>query len=892
MAVIQDININVHGQPSEKRLQTFLRLSQNENGRMINFRVLGPPLPSNCTATFSGTKPDGNVYSTTGTVTGNFVVVQEDIQMTAVAGVWDAKLDIVNGSHNIMTALIRVVVDADVVDPDAIASDSQLQGLVAETKYYAEHARTDAYGSPLVAALKADMTDKTRVYVYTGSESNMTAGNWYYWNGSAWTSGGVYNAVAVQTDTTLSVPGKAADGKATGDALSELREDLSVIVNDVDFNLFDRLTLEQGNISNAGIKDTSANYVSSKPIACANVEYIKMYSENAYWGKVFCLDGNGAVIHILGWFYLEFDTCVKIPNDTVYVRFSFCKDAYNPSAFAVADADYSIIAYTFGNYERYRAGNISDIDSFLKSRMTFNSNFRTPSSVESPFIIAPERPTGTLYKKRCVMSVQTVLPFDIDLNMSSDFGVKIQLYSDTTGEYGSYLSNSAEYKSAKITIPKNTAFTLMFFKVDYSAFELADLLSAISFTKAEYISIDDKFTWDQLALGNSSPSWVNNRILSDRIPVSWFDAIKISVDDGYSYGISGFSNPSGFPRILDVTGVWTTSEMIYTASELTGKGVYYIAFILRDNNNSVIGTDAKTKLHIDIIPSGNTLTLGASLYDTEYSGAKVQCKKHKMRIVEMFLADKVVADASTASMNGMAVYDGVMFQFFHGDFVNLRDMASGASIAKLTVDADHADCVQISNEFYSENDEFPLFYSSSDTNPALVKVNRITRLGSTLIRTYSFPIDKTGYYAGHCMDFETNICYQIGYKNRDYLTEANGNCMIVSAWNMKNTTEANGILTPEFMWSYELPFIYCTQGQKFFDGKIWICSSFPSLAYPNRIIALDPITRQIVTEMRSLGTVADNYEIEDLDFVYDDVTDEFYMLLSIQAQKYQRYNFS
>ena len=247
MAVIQDVNINVHGQPSEKRLQTFLRLSQNENGRMINFRVLGPPLPSNCTATFSGTKPDGNVYSKTGTVTGNFVIIEEDIQMTAVAGVWDAKLDIINGTHNIMTALIRVVVDADVVDPDAIASDSQLQGLVAEAKYYAEHARTDAYGSPLTATTAAEMTDKTRVYVYTGSETGMTAGNWYYWNGSAWVSGGVYNAVAVQTDTTLSVAGKAADGKAAGDAIEELKEDLNIIDGRV-------TALEEG----SGLSETAA----------------------------------------------------------------------------------------------------------------------------------------------------------------------------------------------------------------------------------------------------------------------------------------------------------------------------------------------------------------------------------------------------------------------------------------------------------------------------------------------------------------------------------------------------------------------------------------------------------------------------------------------------------
>lgn len=227
MAVLQDVNINVYAQPSEKRVRTFLALSQNENGRRICFRILGAPLPSNCSATFSGTKPDGTVYTTTGTVTGNFVIVQEDVQMTAVPGVWDANLDVVNETHNIVTAIIRVMVERGAVAPGSVPSNSQLDGYVAQCKSYAEQARTEAYGSPLTAATKSAMTDKTRVYVYTGSEANMTAGNWYYWNGSAWTSGGVYNAVAVQTDKTLTVQDKAADGKATGDALNALKADLT-----------------------------------------------------------------------------------------------------------------------------------------------------------------------------------------------------------------------------------------------------------------------------------------------------------------------------------------------------------------------------------------------------------------------------------------------------------------------------------------------------------------------------------------------------------------------------------------------------------------------------------------------------------------------------------------
>lgn len=75
-------------------------------------------------------------------------------------------------------------------------------------------------GSPLSAATAADMTDTDRVYVYTGDETGYTAGDWYYYDGSDWVSGGVYNSVAVETDPTLAVEGMAADAKAAGDALA------------------------------------------------------------------------------------------------------------------------------------------------------------------------------------------------------------------------------------------------------------------------------------------------------------------------------------------------------------------------------------------------------------------------------------------------------------------------------------------------------------------------------------------------------------------------------------------------------------------------------------------------------------------------------------------------
>ena len=67
------------------------------------------------------------------------------------------------------------------------------------------------------------MTDTGKVYIYTGSESGYTTGNWYYYNGTTWVSGGVYNSVEIETDKTLSVADMPADAKETGDNLSSIR---------------------------------------------------------------------------------------------------------------------------------------------------------------------------------------------------------------------------------------------------------------------------------------------------------------------------------------------------------------------------------------------------------------------------------------------------------------------------------------------------------------------------------------------------------------------------------------------------------------------------------------------------------------------------------------------
>lgn len=88
---------------------------------------------------------------------------------------------------------------------------------------------------------------------------NTTDGNWYYYNGSAWTSGGTYGGAV--TDTTLSISGMAADSKAVGEALALKADDADVTAID------ERVTAVEGDVSDL---ETDFNDVSDN---VSNLEF-------------------------------------------------------------------------------------------------------------------------------------------------------------------------------------------------------------------------------------------------------------------------------------------------------------------------------------------------------------------------------------------------------------------------------------------------------------------------------------------------------------------------------------------------------------------------------------------------------------------------------------------
>ena len=77
-----------------------------------------------------------------------------------------------------------------------------------------------ASGTPEPVNTIAEMTDHSKIYVYTGSEQDESTGYWYRYDSTQnkFVPGGQYGGAV--TDTTLSVSGAPADAKAVGDALA------------------------------------------------------------------------------------------------------------------------------------------------------------------------------------------------------------------------------------------------------------------------------------------------------------------------------------------------------------------------------------------------------------------------------------------------------------------------------------------------------------------------------------------------------------------------------------------------------------------------------------------------------------------------------------------------
>ena len=295
----------------------------------------------------------------------------------------------------------------------------------------------------------------------------------------------------------------------------------------------------------------------------------------------------------------------------------------------------------------------------------------------------------------------------------------------------------------------------------------------------------------------------------------------------------------------------------------------------------------------------NCFIIGEKCYDNDdicgltYFGEKINTKPHKYAYEKLFDMSNT-SDSKPPSgqgTQGMAISNNVLFQLWGNGFVELYDVLSGDFINAYNITSEHGDCAQFGNTKYAENDEFSLLYITSDTTPAKIYINRVTRTSAELIQTLFFPSDKTGYYSGHVIDFEKNIAYQIGYKNNSYASDDGTNGMIVSSWDLANLTDnGDGTCTPAFLNSFNLPFFCTVQGQKFYDGKIYIISSHHTNT-STVIYGIDIINQRVCTTIKNLPASIKSKEVEDLEFWYDEDNDDYKMILSVRPKAIYKLSF-
>ena len=141
----------------------------------------------------------------------------------------DAKNVSMNNGSDIQTVIgtINVTSDGNIAE-NLRNIKTQIRNL-SDTK-----ANLSDIGSPTASSTIAGMTDRNKIYIYTGHEQGYINGNWYYHDGTSWVSGGVYNSTALQTDKTLSVTDMAADAGAVGEQLMQIKSSMDNISIDVD----------------------------------------------------------------------------------------------------------------------------------------------------------------------------------------------------------------------------------------------------------------------------------------------------------------------------------------------------------------------------------------------------------------------------------------------------------------------------------------------------------------------------------------------------------------------------------------------------------------------------------------------------------------------------------
>lgn len=255
-------------------------------------------------------------------------------------------------------------------------------------------------------------------------------------------------------------------------------------------------------------------------------------------------------------------------------------------------------------------------------------------------------------------------------------------------------------------------------------------------------------------------------------------------------------------------------------------------------------------------------------------GATVSCRvtvkgRYPIRRLPWQLIRGTLSTARSAQ--GSGVNNGTYFKLWNYNAVQLYNFSTGALIAEFSLDSRHGNLIDFDTASAAAG-PYHDAYITAETNPAMVNVYRFSNSSAERIRTYIFPLEKTGYNAGHVLDPVNRLIYLVGYTKNSFYNPA-GNDMIISVWDITSTTEVRaGFFRPRFVRSFRLPFMLTLQGECLKDGRLYILSSdWPNAwSRPDTVIyVVDLASSSIEEKIAYLPAELKRTEMESIFFLGD-----------------------
>lgn len=219
---------------------------------------------------------------------------------------------------------------------------------------------------PLEASSAADMTDHSRIYVYTGSESGYINGHWYMWDGTEWIDGGAHYAGVIDTSLS-STSANAVENRVVKQALDGKQDDFSYLI--IPENNGKVLKVVDGQLSvgegGGGGAVLIPKTITSNGVYSASADNVDGYDE------VTVNVPDKAALALLGGLIDDVD-CGSVPNIISYAAYM------NHGISKITGSNVA----TIGSYAFYGCDLLSEA-TFPQARIVHTSAFMSCSSLRS-----------------------------------------------------------------------------------------------------------------------------------------------------------------------------------------------------------------------------------------------------------------------------------------------------------------------------------------------------------------------------------------------------------------------------------------------------------------------------------------------------------------------------